>query len=628
MSVDKKEWDVTFAKQQQHQHQQETLAEGGAMNGDVATTAAAATTTTTMTAATKAATIATTKKEGDSSTSTDKSSSRKLTSGATAKGEASQEDAKQKNTPGNTNAATATPATTSKTTSTPSSSPASSSSVSTSVPSKTTNSSQQEPNDAEVYRIQDKTTPQRNKEHPTASPATTATLVPVSPEIDNKISAKGTPKPSAVSCVTPPSSSHNNNNNNNKAVVTPNAKSVDDNKNSNNSMTPLTKIDATAQEVAEHVCLVFPSAAAAASDKTKAIASSTTSHSAVPFVTLHPVFGKKHNKGASAVLLLRALDGMLQQLLPDSNSSASFLSPEWFLSAEETWKAQGITKNKKKGRQSSLPSVEKLCRDRLQSLWNTAIEQKAPVLLFLVLLVRMEVAVYLSFHRQRREQHSTVIDSTRLQPAHLTKLLELLESLAKPSASLDTTQLNKIISPLVDGGFCSFEIDNKSASVVMNDVKLGNLLITPLPVAVKIFSTAQSGNDKALWDHWDKAWRATLQNMRDHAFPPSQHPMTPTRTGKKSAKKSNNEVPAKSKAEIGDLKDEGAEWMDSTTSTNDPATLAIPSANNARNKKRKKRKVRRSCVILVCVVLCCISLCWMLRSERALTHLLLFVIHY
>ena len=565
MSVDKKEWNETFAK-----HHGETLADGGTMDDDVA--AAAATVTTASVAA---------KKEGDSS-STDESSSSKLSGAAAANGEASQKDAKQKNTTGNTNAATATPAT-ATTATTSSSSPVSLLVTSTSVPVKTTNttknSSEEEPNEAEVYRIQDKTNPQRNQEHPTASPATTATLVPASPE--TKEIPVATPKtpPSVTVSTPPPPSSHNST----KAVVTPNAKSVDDNK--NNSTTLLTKQNAAAQEVAENLCLVFPSAV---SDKTEAIATST-----VPFVTLHPVFWGEENHSAS--MLLRALDGMLQQLL--DNNSASFLSPDWFLSAEEAWKKEdnnkSHNKSKKNGSQYAVPSAKKFCRDRLQSLWDTATEQKAPVLLFLVLLVRMEVAVYLSFHQQRHEQQSTAAaaaattaDSTRLHPAQLTKLVESLESLAKSSASLDAAQLKYIISPLVDGGFCSFETDgNKTAPV--KDAKLENLLFTPLPVAVQIFSTVQLESDKTIWERWDKAWRATLRNVRDHALP-SQHTMT---TGHSA--KSNNELPAISKveAETGD-NDEGAEWMNST-STNDPATPATPATNGKRSKRRKKKKVRR-----------------------------------
>ncbi|CAB9507145.1 Nucleotidyltransferase domain [Seminavis robusta] len=326
------------------------------------------------------------------------------------------------------------------------------------------------------------------------------------------------------------------------------------------------------QEIVGNVCVVFPSAITFPAE---ARMEPVTGH--VPYVTLHPSFMKKKGAGNAA----KALDNIFKTV---SSSSSGYLLSNDFLAEEMV--------------DEKIDAVEKMCLGRLRALLHHAADNKAQVLLFLILLVRIEVAIYLAFRKTMQFHHKRDNNNNnnnnnssnnagnnnhnspdwtpgRLDCDKLEALVAQLENLSKLAQTLDKSKLNSIMSPMISTGHCSLGGNRTKGS----DAKVPqNLLLTPLPALVRIFSTAEASS-KQTFKAWDNAWTNSLRRFSDYA---KSYPVTKDTTPNKSS-------PPGSEPKTPN-NNENTDWMDTTTATPSPTATA---GSNSKNKKKRRNKPRK-----------------------------------
>jgi hypothetical protein len=257
-------------------------------------------------------------------------------------------------------------------------------------------------------------------------------------------------------------------------------------------------------------------------------------------------------------------------------------------------------------------------------------KSNAPVMLILILLVRIEVAVCMAFHHSKKTTCTTTAESKkkkakasseRLDSQQIENLMRQLDGLAKQSQALDESALETIVAPLTKAGYCSLELGGDPKSSGAN---LENLLVTPLPVLVKLFSTAEA-NERPVFRTWNKAWNATLRNLLDFAAPnkktstntpiththtpntpPTKNERTPSSTSPLStavqttsatSTKPSEESPSKTNNHdtASPNQTNATEGMNNNNNNNNnktpDASATTPSSQKKNKKKRKKRNV-------------------------------------
>ena len=372
--------------------------------------------------------------------------------------------------------------------------------------------------------------------------------------------------------------------------------------NDDSTMEKLTvKLPPAAEEVAKSICSVFPAAAATTTtDSVSTVAATGASN--IPFVTLQPVFLNIKGSGDIA----KALDSILQSFSP----STSFLDFDCLPSNE-----------------ADSTSEEKIYLQRLKSLLDAANNKKdthrksSSVLLFLVLLIRIEVAVYMAFRDNNAKKATEAkIDAERkMHQSTLSYLLTQVDVMDNLSNTINPTTLKEVMAPLIEAGFCSFSADDVSFSAT--ELKLSNLLFTPLSVLVQTISNLGESSDRPSFDSWDKAWKATVGNIRDFVDTAKKEGAAASNPVKDEGAKNNgnqdkstmpeNEANRSSETSAGEavVQSNSSDWMDD----NSPSVVTPIPASKKNKKKKSKRKVRNDCFrLLVCFEWCNFSnlLCW------------------
>lgn len=374
------------------------------------------------------------------------------------------------------------------------------------------------------------------------------------------------------------------------------------------------EVSASAHDIADNVCIIFPSVATHKDVPDSESAALDEPSLYVPYVSLNPVFVKQ--KGT--VVCIQTLDNILKAAV---NPTGSFLSSDFWSTEQKTDDGNNNNKSDEEGHGSTLGNeVEQLCLRRLQSLMSAATGEKAPILLFLILLVRMEVAAYLAFRAAQRDgsldKHagkspgnkrrgkgkrngaghnkpktgaetnqpgspdaadgSNCVPETtsRLDSKKLTELVDKLDMISRIPKSLDASKLNDAVLPLLNAGFCWAD----SSSMKASDIQSQNLIFTPLPLVVQLMSSLQA-KDQLAFEKWDKAWSATMTSVRNLAPAPS---IGTSQLGS-SADPSSTTRGTECKAD-------GSDWMDSNNPP--PSTPSPISTTKKTKKKRSKRKVR------------------------------------
>lgn len=326
------------------------------------------------------------------------------------------------------------------------------------------------------------------------------------------------------------------------------------------------------KEISENICVVTPTPESAA---------------AMPFVAIHPNYLK--HKGTGEFVL--SLDKVIQKFSPDSQFLPPDLFPEEFLKDD---KAEGDV------------AIEQICLRRLHSLMASASGNNASVMLFLALLVRIEVAAYMAYVARPNGKPTadlSLADTTaRLNKHELERLMKPLDVLEKQTQTLDQSSLNTIVEPLTEAGYCCLSGVDKSSPAV----KLQNLLFTPLPALVKLFSSVEASNNPA-FQRWNKAWTSTIGNLLHMSEPtlpaPAASPHTPDTTS--SPKLPNQPTtpapPNTSVTLVSSINDEAitpttkgaptqSDTPDGIDDNTPSAATSTPSSNAKKKKKRRNKK--------------------------------------
>jgi hypothetical protein len=340
------------------------------------------------------------------------------------------------------------------------------------------------------------------------------------------------------------------------------------------------KISSVTKEMAENICVVFPSALGAAESLS------------VPFLTIQPSFLKA--KGTRNIV--KALDGILRSFSP----STSFLSSD-FIPAE--WS--------KLDKPNEPPSIEKMCLHRLRSLMHVATsskDDKSPVLLSLLLLIRIELAVYLAFREkvgndnivenaEKAKPDSREMTQGRIAGKLLSELVSHMDSYANLSRSLDVVELQTILSPMVEAGFCSLQRESDASGA-----KLQNLLITPLPLLLQLLSNFKA-SDRPSFDSLDNAWKDTLQKAHVALSKSRDTAKAATKDAVVTAAISSNKLGGKddatpeepkathssTTASGGLVQSRSSDWMDDSTPRAATGATATPTSNSKKKKNKRKR---------------------------------------
>lgn len=306
-----------------------------------------------------------------------------------------------------------------------------------------------------------------------------------------------------------------------------------------------------AKEFAENIAVVDPAGAGMAGD--------------IPFVAIRPAFLKTKGTGDC----IRSLDSIIQTLSP----SSGFLSPDFI--------PQEYLDTSDNG-EGSL-SIEKLCLQRVQSLMKSASDNNAPVMLFLFLLVRIEVAAYLAFKGKGGKKKTGLVLPTRENLEILSKQMEALEEDNKSNV-LGKATMEMIAAPMTEAGYCSLQGN------VTSDGKLQNLLVMSFPTLIKLFSSTDASN-RPDFQKWNKAWNATIKNLLE--FSRQRAPSTPSKAPTTSPTQASptpiTPTPTKSLTIEATSSDKGTpNGLD--MSIFDESTTPASSSSKKKKKRKKKNK--------------------------------------
>jgi hypothetical protein len=334
------------------------------------------------------------------------------------------------------------------------------------------------------------------------------------------------------------------------------------------------------QEIAGNVCVVFPSSAnfpEFARNQSSELALANAGP--VPIVALHPAFSKTKGTGTTS----RALENLFRAVA--TTGSSDLLSGDFLDLTDD--------------RKDHDNSVEIMCLQRLQALLHRVSESEAPSLLFLILLVRIEVAIYLAFRRTVDEKKgkskgnakkpATLADNNlpdemmkegRLDVDKLVALVDQLENITNLTHNVvDKSKLNNIIAPLMEGGHCSMDGSHKGKAP---NSKLQNILVTPLPALIGLLASAETSSRPTL-KAWDSAWTNSLRRLMEFS-----------KTFEKTSNANNKAIPATPQS----THSQDDDWMDTNGGT--PPSAQTNTANAKKKKKKNKRKVGTPFRIIWC----------------------------